>query len=54
MTTEFMTAVLRMRHFQKEYFKTRGADALKNAKFWEKHVDHGLKEYHAKQQKLGL
>jgi len=54
MTADFMKAVTRMRHYQKEYFKTRSADALKNAKFWERHVDQGLQEYGTDQQKLGL
>lgn len=37
---EFLNAVVRMRHFLKEYFKTKDKKALKNAKHWEKRVDH--------------
>ena len=51
---DFDNAVLRMRHFQNEYFATRDKTALKNAKFWEKHVDQMLKEKQSGQNKLEL
>ena len=37
--TDFYRAVVQMRKWQKEFFRTRSKTALDKAKFWEKWVD---------------
>lgn len=43
-TNDFFEAVRKMRTAQRVYFKTRGYDALAEAKKWEKQVDKMLAE----------
>ncbi|WP_161598183.1 hypothetical protein [Maribacter flavus] len=42
--SELVQTVAKMRKWQKEYFKTRDKEALKNSKYWEKRVDHLLEK----------
>lgn len=42
--SEFFEAVRKMRAAQRVYFKTRGYDALAEAKKWEKQVDKMIEE----------
>lgn len=47
-----ITAVEQMRHWQKEYFRTRSTQALDEAKKFEKQVDNLLIERRDTQKKL--
>lgn len=46
--TDFYAAVVEMRKWQKEFFRTRSKMALDKAKFWEKWVDEHI-EYNTPQ-----
>ena len=49
---EFARLVRLMRHEQKEFFKTRNPDRLKESKRLERRVDEALVEISNRQQKL--
>lgn len=47
---EIIKAVVEMRRYQKEFFKTCDASYLRRAKEWEKQVDKLIDQYNGKPQ----